>query len=206
MFGLKSAWISKFQYIVTDARNFLLVVAVYVLCHGLTALLVTPVQNFFAPDVTVFASLIYLPHGVRVLATWLLGWKTFFPLFAGGYLAELLFTPAEILTFTEPMLFWSVAVSAVAAYAGFVIMKFLGRNLYADRNRIMNWKWLIVVGTIASVLNSVGQIIVFSGLIVPDDLFAVLATYAIGDLVGLVVSMFALMIVFRWIRLFADAK
>lgn len=197
---------SKFADMVPVAGNFLIVVAVYVLCHGLTALLVTPIQSLFAPDITVFASLIYLPHGVRVLATWLLGWKTCFPLFVGEFLSELLFTPAEILTFTEPMLFWSVAVSAVAAYAGFVIMKFLGRNLYAGRNRIMNWKWLIIVGAIASVVNSVGQIIVYSGLIIPDDLFVVLATYAIGDLVGLVVSMFALMIIFRWIRLFADAK
>jgi hypothetical protein len=198
--------ISKFEFMVSDARNLLIVVAVYVLCHGLTALLVTPIQNLIAPDITVFASLIYLPHGVRVLATWLLGWKAVFPLFAGGYLAELLFTPAEIHSFTEPVLFWAVAVGAIAAYVGFVIMKFLGHNLYAGRNRTMNWKWLIIVGAIASVFNSVGQLIVFSGLIVTDDLLAVQTTYAIGDLVGLVVSMFALMIIFRWIRLFANAK
>jgi len=181
---------SKFADMVPVAGNFLIVVAVYVLCHGLTALLVTPIQNLFAPDITVFASLIYLPHGVRVLATWLLGWKTCFPLFAEGFLSELLFTPAEIHTFTEPMLFGSYAVGAIAAYAGFVIMKLLGRNLYAGRERTMNWKGLIVVGAIASVVNSLGQIIVFSGMIVPDDLFATLATFAIGDLVGLAYAVY----------------
>ena len=116
---------SKFADMVPVARYFLIVIAVYVLCHGLTTLLVTPIQNLFAPDITVFASLIYLPHGVRVLATWLLGWKTCFPLFAGGFLSELLFTPAEIHSFTEPVLFWAVAVGAIAAYVGFVIMKFI---------------------------------------------------------------------------------
>ena len=191
---------SKFEYMVAGARNFLIVVAVYVLCHGVTALLVTPVQNLFAANVTVFASLIYLPHGVRVLATWLLGWKTFFPLFAGAFLSELLFTPAQTLTFTEPVILGSIAVGAISAYVGFVIANVFGRDLNVGRVRTMHWKWLLVVGTIASVFNSVGQIIVFSGLIVPDDVFVVLATYAIGDLVGLVVSMLVLMIVFRWIR------
>jgi hypothetical protein len=197
---------SKLENMGSAARNFLIVVAVYVLCHGVTALLVTPVQNLFASDIAVFASLIYLPHGVRVLATWLLGWKAFFPLSAGAVLSELLFTPAQNFTFTEPVIFWSIAVGAISAYVGFVIMEILGRNLYARPGRSMNWKWILVVGVIASVFNSMGQIIVFSGLIVPDDLFAVLATYAIGDFVGLFVSMFVLMIVFRWIRMFADAK
>ena len=42
--------------------NFLLVVLAYVLCHGLTAMVVTPIQSVFLPEMTVFASLIYLPR------------------------------------------------------------------------------------------------------------------------------------------------
>ncbi|NIZ62362.1 hypothetical protein DL239_15425 [Sedimentitalea sp. CY04] len=197
---------SRFDYMVDFAKSFLIVVAVYVLCHGVTAFVVTPVQNLFFSDITVFASLIYLPHGVRVLATWLSGWKALFSLFAGAFLSELMFTPDPIFTFIEPVILWSIAVGAMSAYVSFIIMKFFGRDLYAGRDRAMNWKWLLIVGAVASVINSVGQIFVFSGLIVPDDLFAVLITYAVGDLVGLYVSMLVLMIVFRWIRLFADAK
>ncbi len=195
---------STFDHQVSLAKSFLIVIAVYVLCHGVTALLVTPIQNMIASDITVFASLVYLPHGVRVLATWLLGWKAFFPLCVGAFLSELLFTPDQFFSLTEPVLFSSIAVGAISAYVGFVIVKLIGRDQYAGPDRIMDWKWLLVVGAIASVFNSVGQIIVFSGLIVPDDLLAVLATYAIGDLVGLFVSMLVLMMVFRWLRLSAE--
>ncbi len=196
----------RFGSLIDLGKNFLIVVAVYVLCHGVTALVVTPAQKLFLSDITVFASLIYLPHGVRVLATWLSGWRAVIPLFAGGLLSEVMFTPALVFDFLEPVILWSISVGAMSAYVSFVLIKFLGRDLFADRERVMDWKWLLIAGAVASFVNSVGQVIVFSGLIVPDDLFAVLVTYAIGDLVGLYVSMLVLMMVFRWMRLFLDAK
>lgn len=196
----------RFGRLIDLGKNFLIAVAVYVLCHGITALVVTPAQKLFLSDITVFASLIYLPHGVRVLATWLSGWRAVIPLFAGALLSEVMFTPALVFDFLEPVILWSIFVGAMSAYVSFVLIKFLGRDLFADRERVMDWKWLLIAGAVASVVNSVGQVIVFSGLIVPDDLFAVLVTYAIGDLVGLYVSMLVLMMVFRWMRLFSDAK
>ena len=48
------------------------VAGAYILAHGLTALVVTPMQARLLPDVTMFASLVYLPHGVRVLSAWLM--------------------------------------------------------------------------------------------------------------------------------------
>ena len=66
----------------------------------------------------------------------------------------------------------------------------------------MDWKWLLIVGAVASVLNSVGQPIVFSGLILPDQVFVALVVFAVGDLFGLTVTMLMLMVIFRWLRLF----
>ena len=37
-------------------QSFAVITAVYVICHGLTAWVVTPVQGLFLPEVTVFAS------------------------------------------------------------------------------------------------------------------------------------------------------
>jgi hypothetical protein len=48
--------------------------------------------------------------------------------------------------------------------------------------------------------NSIGQIIVFYGLVGVESAISVAAIYAVGDLLGLVVCMFALMLVFRWLR------
>jgi len=167
-------------------------------------LLITPIQQAFFKDITIFASLVYLPHGVRVLATWLWGWKAFFALYAGSFLSDLIFTPEHVQTLLQDALLISIAVGSVSALLAFEVLRLLGRNLYANGTRIMNWKWLLAVGAMASVINSVGQTYVYSGVILPDHALPVLATYATGDLIGLFVSMLALMMVFRWIRLFSN--
>lgn len=182
-------------------QEFGVVVVAYILAHGLTALLVTPLQLRLLPDVTAFASLMYLPHGVRVLSTWLLGRPAVIPLCLGAYLSEMIFTPVEISKASDPTILLSILVGAFSALLAFEIMRMFGRNLYAGRNHLVPWKWLLFVGILASLINSVGQSIVFSGDILPEDSFTVLATYAVGDLLGLVVTTLALMLVFRWIRL-----
>jgi hypothetical protein len=198
--------VSNFKYVAVVAQNFLIIVAAYVLCHGITAFVVKPVQELFIPHVTIFASLIYLPHGVRVLATWMMGWRAIIPLFTGSYLSNLLLTSNEVRAVTDPVILQSVTVGALSAYVAFGLMKASGRDIAANGGRIMDWKWLLIVGAIASVVNSVGQSIVYSGLILPDEALATLATFAVGDLVGLAVNMFVLLLIFRWLRLFSGSR
>ena len=197
---------SNFKYVAVVAQNFLIIVAAYVLCHGITAFVVKPVQELFIPHVTIFASLIYLPHGVRVLATWMMGWRAIIPLFTGSYLSNLLLTSNEVRAVTDPVILQSVTVGALSAYVAFGLMKASGRDIAANGGRIMDWKWLLIVGAIASVVNSVGQSIVYSGLILPDEALATLATFAVGDLVGLALNMFVLLLIFRWLRLFSGSR
>ena len=186
---------------VGNIQYFIVITMAYVLCHGLTALLVTPIQQDFLSDVTIFASLVYLPHGVRVLATWLWGWKAFFPLCAGAYISEIIFTPAGEQAIVQESLNVSIAAGALSALLAFEAMRLLGRNFYAGGNTRIDWKGLLLIGAIASVINSVLQSVIYSGVILPEHATLTLVTYAIGDLIGLFVSMIALMIIFRWIRL-----
>ncbi|MBL3701206.1 hypothetical protein GI582_00725 [Sulfitobacter sp. BDSS02] len=182
-------------------QNWFVIVVAYVLAHGLTAMLITPLQSRFIPEITVFASLVYLPHGVRVLSTWLAGRMAFLPLFFGAFLAELLFTPADVSRVTDPVILVSLVVGASSALLAFELLRLLGYNLYAGRKLRIHWKWLLLVGMLASVINSIGQSLLFAGLILPERVFAVVMTYAIGDLIGLIVTTFVLMFFFRWIRL-----
>ncbi len=183
--------------------NIAVVALAYILAHGLTAHLVTPLQSRLLPDVTAFASLVYLPHGVRVLSTWLIGRIAFFPLCLGAFLSEALFTPAEVSVATDPVILVSIMVGAASALLAFEAMRVAGRRLYATEHRCLHWKWLLLVGALASVINSLGQSLVFSGEVLPDHSVAVLAAYAVGDLFGLVVTTLVLMLVFRWIRVFS---
>ncbi|WP_291727658.1 hypothetical protein [Leisingera sp. F5] len=192
--------IRVFQFL-PGIQSFAVITAAYVICHGLTAWVVTPVQKLFLPEITVFASLIYLPHGVRVLSIWLFGWRAVLPLAAGAFLSELMFTSSNVQQLMEPVLLESIAVGAFSAYAAFEIAWLFGWNLYAGQARRIAWTGLLALGALASVINSLGQSVVFSGLIFPRDQLPVMAVYAAGDLIGLAVCMVTLMLIFRWIRL-----
>lgn len=186
---------------VANIHFFFIIVLSYVFCHGLTALLVTPIQQEFLAEITIFASLVYLPHGVRVLATWLWGWKAFFPLAVGGGISELIFTPTQVHDLMRDSLPLSVGVGAASALLAFEATRLLGRNLYASKSNRINWKGLLIIGAVASIINSVLQSFVYSGIILPERAAVVLMTYAVGDLIGLFVSTVALMMIFRWVRL-----
>lgn len=189
-----------------NIQYFIVITLAYILCHGLTALLVTPIQQEFLSEITIFASLVYLPHGVRVLATWLWGWKAFFPLYVGSWISALVFTPAHEMALIQGPLHLSVGAGALSALLAFEFMRLLGRNLYAGNSNRIDWKGLLTIGAAASVINSVLQSVIYSGVILPEHALSIFATYAIGDLIGLFVTMLALMMIFRWIRLSARSS
>lgn len=190
----------------TSLQTFGHVIVAYILAHGLTAWLITPVQALLLPDVTAFASLVYLPHGVRVLATWLLGPIAFVPLALGAFLSELMFTPPEVSQATDPVILLSIVAGAAASPLAFEMMRGFGFNLYARQPRRGSWKWLLLVGSIASITNSLAQSTIFSQSILPGESVTVLAIYAIGDLIGLVITTLLLMMVFRRMRLSAARR
>ena len=186
--------------------TFLIIVLAYVLCHGMTALVITPAQSLILPEITAFASLVYLPHGVRVLATWAYGWKAVPALILGVSLSAWLFSPSEDLNFLEPALIEGILVGSASAFIAFEIARLAGFNFYFGGSRKLQWKGMITVGALSSLLNSLGQTLVYSGLIELDKVIWVWAIYAVGDLIGLVVCMIALMFVFRWSRVFEGQK
>lgn len=186
--------------------NFLIVVLAYGFCHGLTALVVTPVQSVVLPEKTVFAALIYLPHGVRVLATWAFGWRAIPALVIGSSIAVWLFTPDENLDLLEPAMLESIIAGAVSAFLAFELMKVAGFNFYLGSKKRLDWKGMLMIGAISSVINSIAQTLIFSGFIGLDQFIEVLFMYTVGDLAGLILCMFALMFVFRWFRLYSHLR
>ncbi len=177
-----------------------IIVTAYMLCHGLAAWGVAPLQEQILGEVTMFASLVYLPHGVRVLSVWLCGRHAVLPLMIGALLSELVFTEAAVQEITSSGLWLSIPIGALSAYVAFEILRRFGQSAYVGNSERMNWRRLIVVGGLASAFNSIGQTLAFSGVISPGLQLSAVITYAVGDMVGLVVTMLALMILFRTLR------
>ncbi len=94
----------------------------------------------------------------------------------------------------------SITVGALSAPLAFGAMSLVAGSRFPGTGDRMNWKLLILAGVVASVINSVGQRLVLGARFPSGDAFRVMAVYALGDLVGLVVTMVVLMMIFRWIR------
>lgn len=167
---------------------FLIVSGSYLLAFLLTHLLVTPVQAFFLPDVTRWASLVFLPHGVRVLAAWLYGWWSILLLAPATLLTAFFFYGAGALT---PQLLVSSFASAVAAAAAFELVSRTGRDLRYAAGRPARWREVLLVGILASVFNSGGTL-----LIMGSDPW-VTGVRFLGDITGLIVCMLLMAKAFR---------
>ncbi|MBW3243803.1 hypothetical protein KUV57_14130 [Epibacterium sp. DP7N7-1] len=180
--------------------GFVMIALTYIICHGITIWVIAPAQRFFLDDVSVLASLAYLPHGVRVLSIWLVGWRALLPLVVGAILANLIFTSADILDLMHDMMWLSLAMSVLSAYFAFELLRASGISAYAGGGRRVNWRKLLLAGLLASVFNSISQTLIFSGILAPSGKLTELASFAIGDLLGQVVLMFGLMMIFRALR------
>ena len=148
----------------------------------------------------------YLPHGVRVLATWAYGWKAIPALIVGGSLSAWLFIPSEDLNFLLPGLIVGILVGAASAFTAFELARLAGYNYYFGGALKLDWKGMIAVGALSSVINSLGQTFVYSDLFDFEKVIGVWAIYAVGDVIGLIVCMVVLMLVFRWSRVFNVLK
>ncbi|WP_416368835.1 hypothetical protein [Tritonibacter mobilis] len=180
--------------------GFGLIALTYIVCHGVTIWVIAPAQRFFLDDVSVIASLAYLPHGVRVLSIWLVGWRAILPLIAGAVAANMIFTSSHIVDLMQGKMSVSILMSVLSAYAAFEVLRLLGVASYAGGGRRVNWRTLMLTGLLASVFNSVCQTLIFSGIIAPDGTLWELASFVVGDMIGQIVLMIALMMIFRALR------
>jgi hypothetical protein len=166
---------------------FLVVSVAYIGAYMLSIYALLPFQSSYTPQLASYASLLFLPHGVRVLAAWLYGWKAI-PLVA----------PAALLThwmnlgadgFTLGGMI-GVFSGIVCAALTFWTLSQIGMDFRLTADKRANWRDIMLAGSIASVINTFGMGWAF------DHNFATLGGYFIGDISGMFACMFVLMFVF----------
>ena len=133
--------------------EFLLIFTAYFLSFALVQFIVSPLQHLFVSAAAMPGSLFFIPHGIRVVATWLCGARAVVPLI----LAELFGT----MVLWQPSVDYnamvgSSVVGGLCVYCVFGVFRLANINLYNDgeHHTLVNWKLLIVIASIASVLNS----------------------------------------------------
>ncbi|MEP2716101.1 hypothetical protein [Pseudophaeobacter sp.] len=163
----------------------------YIVAFFATFEILMPVQNLFFTDLTNRASLLFLPHGVRVLAAWLLGWRSVLALLPG---VILVFIYAAGWTALEPSRLAAIAIAVTVPALCFQTLRLLGRDLSPAPERRPCWPCLMAAGLVISLVTSLLTNFAFGSA--PKEYIA----YLIGDVFGLFFLMLILMYTFRGLR------
>ena len=159
---------------------------------------ILPYEVAAAGHIGSLASVLFLPHAVRVLSVWLLGPKAFFALFPASLFISYFFFRDDFDTGTLLLITLWGAASAVIA---FEFLRFIKLDVYPRNEKSINWRSLLLAGCLASFCNSVGgTYLKREGLSVPE-IFELLSRYLIGDIGGLLFCLFVLLLILRYRRL-----
>ncbi|WP_254055809.1 hypothetical protein [Ruegeria sp. EL01] len=155
----------------------------------LTFEVLMPLQNVFFPEYPSRASLLFLPHGVRVLSAWLLGWRAIFALLPGVFLVFAYLGGSDVFL---PSRLMAIAIAVTTAPAIFYLLKWIGWDLFPRSDRQPCWSCVMGVGVVTSILMSGLTNLAFGSAT------AEYVAFLIGDISGLFFLMLGLYFAFRF--------
>ena len=136
---------------------------------------VMPLQQAVMPAFGNFASLLFLPHGVRVVAAWLYGWRSLLFLAPGAVLTHsYLYGSAGFSIDYMMAVFFGVFCAALS----FWFFAWFGMDFRLHKSKRVNWRDVMLAGVVASILNSIGTAVFFE-----NDLPTASARF-LGDVIG----------------------
>ena len=163
--------------------EFAVIALAFTVGYLLVNYIVAPVQYLYLSRDFTVGSLLFIPHGIRVLAVWLCGSRAILPLIIAEFLCiVLLWQPDVVLSAS----LGSAMVGGLCVYLTFEVFRLAGIEMRPDGkdSALTNWKSLILLASIASVFNSVGKQIFFGGLAPLADEVLILGIFWIGDTLG----------------------
>ena len=179
--------------------TFLIVSVVYIVTFSLTFGFVFPLQKLLFSGVSTQVSLLFLPHGVRVLTLYFYGWRGVFYLLPVSYLMILLSVEQTGQDLLAPV------VSLVCCYFGLQFFRLVFSDTKSVSFKPQDWKLMILGGVAASIFNGLGLALLDHGKssVVPNStrFFEVLG-YVTGDVLGLIVCLAFMVYFFRMVRHF----
>jgi len=175
---------------------FAVVFIAYCASYFFVEFLVFPVQMAVGLPQATYASLLFLPHGIRVLSIWLYKERAVIPLFCGHLFVYPLFWLGEF-SLTALAL---VLVGTFCVPMAFVLVDWIGFDVSVRNTKIKHWRSILMVGFIASIINSLGNSLILSPYIEPSLHLSILATYLVGDTLGVFSLLLILLLSFRLAR------
>lgn len=177
-------------------RNFLVEIALvsvlYVGAFAITFGLLMPAQRMVLPEFANYASILFLPHGVRVLTAWLFGWRAVLLLAPGGLLTHAYLHGSAAFSIDY---FFAAFFGIICATSTFWLFARMGMDFHREQAKMISWREIVLAGSFASIINVAGTSYFYGSDIRSSS------AYFIGDLGGLLACMVILMLGFRWMRM-----
>ena len=175
--------------------TFVIVSFAYIISYSLTSGFVYPIQTTLLPDVSEKTGLLFLPHGVRIIAVYYLGWKAILFLLPSTYLMWYLSVYGNGLDLNV----YQSVVSLISCYLGVKLTELIA-FVKPSTLDLAAWKYLIIAGVIGSLFNGIG----LTALQHEAEFAWNVLGYVIGDVAGLFASLLILMYVFKFLRHYRD--
>jgi hypothetical protein len=163
----------------------------YILAFSATFVFVMPVQDAVLPAFGNYASLLFLPHGVRVITAWLYGWRSLLFLAPSAVLTHVyLYGMAGFSLGYMVAMFFGVFCAAFS----FWFFALLGLDFRIGSQNKVHWRDVMLAGSASSIVNGLGTMVFFGNHL------RTASARLIGNVTGMVVSIFLLMLLFRLLR------
>ena len=181
--------------------NFTIVLVSFLTSYLLVAKVIAPIQSQYISN-SDLVSLLFLPHGVRVLACILYG-----PRLGAFYLfsAEILtvFWVGRIGDYDPLTLTLLYAVGALSVPMAFIFLEFIHEDTKIGLTKVNHntIKTIAYLALISSIINSIGHALVLDGFSAFEVKPRIILQFLIGDLLGTLVLFLCLRFVLNRIKL-----
>ena len=181
--------------------SYLITFVLFIVTFLLHKYLILPLEIFiFSQETIEYASLLYLPHAVRIIAYYVLGPIALIPIFLSQCVTYLVFNNAELMNTV-----YLSGLSTLSIFLGFRLYELIRKRNIFNIDKTVDWKKIIIVGFLVSIFNSTLSSI-FISLNTSYNYFyeSLNFTYLMGDVLGLVFGMFlfifCLQILNSWVK------
>ena len=181
--------------------NFTIVVVSFLASYLLVAKVLTPIQSQYISD-SDLVSLLFLPHGVRVLACVLYGPRLgAFYLFSATLLTG--FWVGRIGDYEPLTLTLLYAVGSLCVPIAFIFLQFIHEDTKIGLTKVNNntIKTIAYLALISSILNSIGHALILDGFSTFEVKPRIILQFLIGDLLGTLVLFLCLRFVLNQVKL-----
>ena len=181
------------------SKTTFFIISCYCLTFALVNQMIFPTQQSVFPSVSQYAALIYLPHGVRVIATWLYREKAILPLLIAHLIIYYSFYWYGTDTVKNMV---AILSGSLCVYIAMQLFRFSRIDISLANMTISHWRSLILLGFISSIFNTAGNMLALEDAMSSELHLNVIATFIIGDTLGTIACLMILMFGFRLLREF----